>query len=328
MRVQENNARAVSAREIWQSSDFVGRDRFPAWEAAVSEAYLPWMLVRAPEPEFDARISRLRIDDFRLIHCACDPVQGYRRLREIARTPGAFYSVLYIIDGREDLRIRDREVSLRSGDFVLWDSDAVIEFAVPERLRKLTLTIPKARLESALPFAADYVGVAVDGRSGVGGLWASHLLALDEQIERIDPARFGGIMRASLELLAQSYGAVGMGDHRSARSLALDRLRRYILAHLADEEMTPQSIAAANRVSPRYLHLIFEGSGSTLSGWILEQRLNRCATLLATPEYAGHQITEIALRCGFKDAAYFSRVFKKQYGVSPRHFRQERLRFV
>ncbi len=325
MRPREDDVRSLSTRETWQSSDFTRRDRLPAWEAAVSEAYLPWMMVRAPEPEFEARISRLSIDDFRLIHCACDPVQGYRRMREIARTAGAFYSVLYIVDGREDLRVRDREVSLRTGDFVLWDSDATIEFTVPDRLRKLTLTIPKARLENVLPFAADYVGMAVDGRSGVGALWASHLLALDEQIDRIDPARFGGIMQASLELLAQSYGAAGAGDQRPARSVALDRIRRYILANLADEDMTPQSIAAANRISPRYLHMIFEGSGSTLSGWILEQRLGRCATLLAAPECAGYQVTDIALRCGFKDGAHFSRVFKKYHGVSPRQFRQERL---
>lgn len=325
MQGQGNGVRGGSTRETWNSSDFTRRDRFPAWEAAVSEAYLPWMMVRAPEPEFEARISRLSIDDFRLIHCACDPVQGYRRMREIARTEGAYYSVLYIVDGREDLRIRDREVSLRSGDFVLWDSAATIEFTVPERLRKLTLTIPKARLENVLPFAADYVGVAVDGRTGIGALWASHLLALDEQIDQIDQARFGGVMQASLELLAQSYGAVGVADQRPPRAYALDRVRRYILANLADEDMTPQSIAAANRMSPRYLHMIFEGTGTTLSGWILEQRLGRCAALLTAPECAGYQITDIALRCGFKDGAHFSRVFKKHHGVSPRQFRQERL---
>ena len=325
MRSRENSVPAASTRQIWNSSDFARRDRFPAWEAAVSEAYLPWMMVRAPGDEFAARISRRSIGDFRLIDCLCDPVQGQRRTRDIARSEDEYYSVLYIVGGREHLRIRDREVLLGAGDFVLWDSAGTTEFTVPERLRKLTLAIPKARLENVLPFAADYVGVAIDGRSGVGALWAAHLLALDEQIDQIDPARFAGIMQASLELLAQSYMSTGVSDHRPARHVALDRLRRYILANLADEEMTPRSIAAANRISPRYLHMLFAGTGSTLSGWILEQRLARCAALLESPDCVTHQVTDIALRCGFRDGAYFSRVFKQRHGVSPRQFRQQRL---
>lgn len=324
MRSRENRGDPRQPRVTWNAADFSHRDRFPAWEAAVCEAYLPWMLARAPDGAFNARISRRPIDDFRLIDCACDPVQGYRRTREIARSDGEYYSVLYIVEGREDLRMRGREVSLRAGEFVLWDSACATEFTVPERLRKLTLAIPKSRLETALPFAADYVGLAIDGRSGVGALWVAHLLTLDQQVDRIDPARFGGIMQASVELLAQSCRSAGISDHRPARSVALERIRRYILANLADEEMTPHTIAAAQRVSPRYLHLIFKGSGSTLSGWILAQRLERCAALLSSPDCAMHQIAEIAHRCGFADAAYFSRVFKQRYGISPRRFRRER----
>lgn len=320
MRAQES-----AARQIWRSSDFTRRDRVPAWEAAVSEAYLPWLMARTPEAAFEARISRLSFDDFRLVECSCDAVSGRRSAREIARTEGAYYSVLYIVEGREDLRIRNRDVALRAGDFVLWDSAATIEFNVPGRLRKLTLTIPKARLETVLPFAADYVGVAVDGRSGIGALWAAHLLALEVQIDQIDPARFGGVMQASLELLAQSYLSRGGAAPRPPRDAALAGVRRYILANLCDEEMTPQTIAAANRVSLRYLHMLFAGSGTTLSGWILEQRLGRCAALLASAACRDHQVTDIALRCGFKDGAHFSRVFKQRHGVSPRQYRQERL---
>ena len=33
------------------------------------------------------------------------------------------------------------------------------------------------------------------------------------------------------------------------------------------------------------------------------------------------QISEIALDCGFRDSNYFSRQFRKRYGVSPRAFR-------
>ena len=35
-------------------------------------------------------------------------------------------------------------------------------------------------------------------------------------------------------------------------------------------------------------------------------------------------IQKIALTCGFKDSFYFSKLFKKAYGVSPKQYQQKR----
>jgi AraC-like DNA-binding protein len=47
-------------------------------------------------------------------------------------------------------------------------------------------------------------------------------------------------------------------------------------------------------------------------------RLKRAADLL---EETDESIQEIAYSCGFREPNYFSRVFRKKYGRSPREFR-------
>jgi len=53
--------------------------------------------------------------------------------------------------------------------------------------------------------------------------------------------------------------------------------------------------------------------------YINEYRLYRAAKMLME---SGLSITEIALRCGFNNSAYFGKQFKRAYGVSPGNYRQ------
>ena len=48
-------------------------------------------------------------------------------------------------------------------------------------------------------------------------------------------------------------------------------------------------------------------------------RLEKAATLLRGSRYT---VLEIAARCGFSNASYFTRAFTRQYGVSPTAYRQ------
>ena len=55
-------------------------------------------------------------------------------------------------------------------------------------------------------------------------------------------------------------------------------------------------------------------TGKTVTGYINDIRLKKSIELLRTNTL---NITEIAIKCGFNDANYFSRIFKRKFGVSP-----------
>lgn len=83
--------------------------------------------------------------------------------------------------------------------------------------------------------------------------------------------------------------------------------------------LTLSTIAEAQNVSGGYLSAIFKKeTGKTITQWITEKRINHAIHLLSTTHL---QIQNVALRCGIMDVQYFSKIFKRQVGKTPKEYR-------
>ncbi|WP_375474677.1 helix-turn-helix domain-containing protein [uncultured Jatrophihabitans sp.] len=92
-----------------------------------------------------------------------------------------------------------------------------------------------------------------------------------------------------------------------------------IFEQAADPNLTPASIATQLSISLRQLYRAFTGSESPAAR-IRRRRLERAAEILATRSGPG-QVERVALECGFASAEYFSRAFRREFGLSPRAYR-------
>jgi AraC family transcriptional regulator, positive regulator of tynA and feaB len=101
-----------------------------------------------------------------------------------------------------------------------------------------------------------------------------------------------------------------------------EQIRHHIEAHLLDPVLTPARIAAALHISTRYLHQVFNEAGETVARYILRRRVEECARALHDAAQAALSVTDIAFRHGFNDASHFGRVFRANYGVTPREYRR------
>lgn len=87
------------------------------------------------------------------------------------------------------------------------------------------------------------------------------------------------------------------------------------------ESWTLARMAAQVRMSVSSFRLRFkELTGHSPVEHLLKVRLENAAKLL---RMNGKNISEVARYCGFPDSNYFSRQFKKEFGVSPRMFRKQ-----
>ena len=100
------------------------------------------------------------------------------------------------------------------------------------------------------------------------------------------------------------------------------RVKQFVHAHLADSELSLDHIAQQMRCSKRYLHRVFEDEAHTLDRFIWLTRLERGADALRVSAGRRSSLSEIAFAWGFNSSAHFCRVFKAQYGVSPREFQR------
>ncbi|MDQ7981268.1 AraC family transcriptional regulator [Paraburkholderia sp. SARCC-3016] len=116
-----------------------------------------------------------------------------------------------------------------------------------------------------------------------------------------------------MEIVADDSSAPGRT--RSSDAM-LREVKRYIKRHVGDESMTVEAVANAMGVSRGYLTKLFERDGTSMTRYLLHQRLARAKRILATGGEA-LRISEVAWQCGFVSAAHFSNAFKKLYGVTP-----------
>lgn len=97
------------------------------------------------------------------------------------------------------------------------------------------------------------------------------------------------------------------------------RVVQYLDRHL-DEEIEHEAIAAKYRLHPGYLSRLFKQEmGETLSEYLLRIRIERAAQLLKEDRY---KIGDIAGMVGYSTSSYFSVMFKKYAGCSPREYCQ------
>ena len=85
-------------------------------------------------------------------------------------------------------------------------------------------------------------------------------------------------------------------------------------------DLSLAALAKAQNISKGYLATIFkQETGKTISEFVRERRIKHAKRLLATTQL---QIQTIASQCGIMDLQYFSKIFKKITGKTPKEYRE------
>ena len=102
-------------------------------------------------------------------------------------------------------------------------------------------------------------------------------------------------------------------------NILVEKIRRYIEAHYA-ENLSLSDLANVISVNEYYLaHSFKKVTNYSPQQYIMRRRIGKAQCLLI---YTQLPITEIAYQVGYEDSDYFSRVFKKLIGTSPREYRK------
>ena len=101
----------------------------------------------------------------------------------------------------------------------------------------------------------------------------------------------------------------------------LERVMKVINKNISNSDLSVDSIADEVGISRVHLHRkMKELTGQTPHDFIRNIRLKQAAQLLSSQNM---NITEVMYACGFNNAASFSTIFKKFYGMSPREYMNE-----
>ncbi len=103
-------------------------------------------------------------------------------------------------------------------------------------------------------------------------------------------------------------------------NIAVDTVKNYIKQNLKNN-ITRADLASLVYLHPDYLsHIFRKQTGASLREYIINQRILRAKYLLS---HTTLNISVIALECGYDNAAYFSKIFKKTTGMTPKSFQAD-----
>lgn len=106
----------------------------------------------------------------------------------------------------------------------------------------------------------------------------------------------------------------------SRRMLSLGKVLSHVERHLADSHSLKQLADVAGMSISTLQRSFRRALGASPAEYVMRKRLARAAELLRGTDTT---VTEVAYSVGFWDSNYFSRCFRKNYGCSPREWRNE-----
>lgn len=144
----------------------------------------------------------------------------------------------------------------------------------------------------------------------------------DMLIERGTPSDHSGVLISSgliTALLATVKSLLSHCEETPVENSKVTGVKNAVISQYHHYTLTVGQLAEQLSCTADYLSWLFHReTGITLNRYINQFRLKKAADFLKNTDYT---ISEIAWICGFKNPSYFSRVFSKEYSMSPREYR-------
>ena len=108
------------------------------------------------------------------------------------------------------------------------------------------------------------------------------------------------------------------------RPSVVEDIKRDILQHFRDCDYRLETYLRSLPFSYDYIRKLFQReTGFTPHRFLNDVRLEQSARSLV--DVTGSSVADISRSCGFREPLYFSRMFKKQFGVAPSVYREQHI---
>jgi AraC-like DNA-binding protein len=314
-------ANAPADIESWTSDGLARPEALSQWREWAASTIAPIEVEVFDADSFAARWTSHGIGQLRLLHLYA-PAQRVRHTGTEGSAGRAAPSIqlVYSRQGEMKTQMEGKSFTVETGQFVLLDNTRYYQMEMFTEHECLDLMMPQAWLERHLPDLGALLARPIDTRTGWGRPLGALLETLPEGIDNA-PLPRSLIAEQIGSLLALATGFAETENSSRHRGQLARRILRRIESDYADPALSPERVADACGISKRYLQTLLAGSGTSFVQELNAMRLDRASDLLADPRARCLPVADVAYRCGFLDPGYFTRLFRKRFGVTPSQWR-------
>jgi AraC-like DNA-binding protein len=298
--------------EVFSTAELPASQRVARWEDHNRHALIGLRCHLLGDAPFDGTEVNRQLDRMHLARVRGSSHVVERPAAVIRRDPADAIAVYLTLVGEAFFYHDDGVLTLHPGQALICDADRPFVRGFSHGLEELAVKVPRPVFREATGLDALPAPLVRDVAHGdVAARTFARLVerGLRPGSEAVDEA-------AVLQLLAALAGRTPADPGAVYRANA----RAFIADHLADPGLTAARIAAGVGISERHLSRTFAAAGTSVPRYVLARRLERARTLLVSERAAA--VAEVAARCGFGSASYFSQAFRAHFGVRPADVRR------
>lgn len=244
-----------------------------------------------------------------------------------------YHEFYFFLEGDVSIRIEEQIWDLTPGDIVFIPPRVYHQAVIHESgrpYRRFVLWISEEYCSQLLELSEDYLYFVKHVSDTGEYIIHNDVIAFNtiqakvfELLEEIQGQRFGRDVRIALginglimHLNRIMYEQKHLKYSEEGQSL-YQNLIYYMEEHL-EEDLTLDTIASKFFVSKYHIsHIFKDNMGISVHQYILKKRLSACKEALL----GNTNISEVYRSFGFKDYSSFYRAFKKEFGISPKEFK-------
>lgn len=226
---------------------------------------------------------------------------------------------IYLVTQGEGVFHNDRgSEPLRRGDILVMPPAKMLAIDNVNRLRYIYISYLGVRANLlAEDYKIDACGAVFHGYERLIPMWQS---AFDTQREvtKITNLFCESIVLYTFAEIGRELFAANMPKSPDS---AAERIKDLIDERFTESDLNLESIADALCYHPKYVSSVFSKAFNVRIGdYIRTLRIQHACTLM---EQGLTSLKNISVLCGYEDSLYFSSVFKKQMGLSPKEHIQK-----
>ena len=305
----------------WTSAGLGRREALKEWREWAASTIAPIEVTVFDADSFAARWVSHGVGQLRMLQLHA-PAQRVVHTGAEGSSGRAAPSIQLVYSRRGALKtlMGGKRFIVEPGQFVLLDNTRFYQMEMDTEHEAVDLMMPQGWLERYLPDPEALLARPISARDG----WGAPLGALLEtMIAGLDGAPLPRPLFAEQvgSLLGLATGFHEPGESSRHRGQLARQILRRIENAYAEPDLSPERVAGDCGISKRYLQTLLAGSGTSFVQELNATRLDRASDMLSDPRAASLSVTEIAFRNGFLDAGYFTRLFRKRFGITPREWR-------
>ena len=219
------------------------------------------------------------------------------------------HRTLLVIQGSGYFNIDDARIPISAGSLVFAFKGECFCAECTDSLQYMYISFSGSRAESLFKrFDIKKNSRVFSGFDGMIPLWK----------ESLSRASVQNVDLASESILLYTFSRI-FGDFTERNSI-VNKIVEISEENFTDPDLSITSIAETLAYSSKYLsHIFKEKTGTTYSEYLRSLRIKFAVSLF---DHGIDSVKNVAILSGFSDPMYFSAVFKKNIGVSPKDYKK------